>query len=403
MKKILDRIPRPTGAIPARAQMWLLGCLAAVIAITLVSFPGGPDPAADPGAETPDPARAATGVEVSSVEGAARRMREEAVRDAERRVRRELGAPEPRPDGLPQAPEPLPGTSGQHLDPAGPASYSASPEEEIEREERLRRYRSLRAPPLVQSVRDVPGKSSPPGRADPAAGGPADATPTAAGAPEVGRPDPPAAPKSSSKGVADTAAETYVLREGEFLEAVLVNRLSGEFTGPVVAMVSADVHDRRRLRLLVPRGSRAIGRADRVEEWGQSRLSVVFHRLILPDGSAVELGRSEGLNQVGESGLRDRVHRHYPSSFAAAGAVGILAGLSQAGGAPGIAGSRLGATRLSVGSGLSQAAERVLDRYLNRLPRITVREGHRVRIYLTEDLELPRYGDPRNRGKGELP
>ncbi|MDE0626741.1 MAG: hypothetical protein OXH99_10115 [Bryobacterales bacterium] len=403
MKKILDRIPRPTGAIPARAQMWLLGCLAAVIAITLVSFPGGPDPSADPGSETPDPARAATGVEVSSVEGAARRMREEAVRDAERRVRRELGAPEPRPDGLPQAPEPLPGTAGRHLDPAVPAYYSASPEEEIEREERLRRYRSLRAPPLVQSVRDVPGKSSPPGRANPAAGGPADAAPPAPGAPVVGRPDPPAAPKPSAEGVADTSTETYVLREGEFLEAVLVNRLSGEFTGPVVAMVSADVHDRRRLRLLVPRGARAIGRADRVEEWGQSRLSVVFHRLILPDGTAVELGRSEGLNQVGETGLRDRVQRHYPASFAAAGAVGILAGLSQAGGAPGIAGSRLGATRLSVGSGLSQAAERVLDRYLNRLPGITVREGHRVRIYLTEDLELPRYGDPRNRGKGELP
>ena len=125
------------------------------------------------------------------MEGAARRMREEAVRDAERRVRRELGAPEPRPDGLPRAPEPLPGAAAQHPDPAGPASYSASPEEEIEREERLRRYRSLRAPPLVQSVRDVPGKSSPPGRANPAAGGPADAAlPADAGAPVVSRAGP---------------------------------------------------------------------------------------------------------------------------------------------------------------------------------------------------------------------
>ena len=256
MKKILDRIPRPTGAIPARAQMWLLGCLAAVIAITLVSFPGGPDPSADPVAEPPDPARAATGVEVSSVEGAARRMREEAVREAERRVRTELGAPEPRPDGLPLAPEPLPGTAGQHLDPAGPGSYSASPEEEIEREERLRRYRSLRTPPLVQSVRDDPGRSFSPDRANPVADDAADAALPAAGAPEVLWPDTPAAPEPSAEGVADSATDTYVLREGEFLEAVLVNRLSGEFSGPVVAMVSADVHDRRRLRLLVPRGAR---------------------------------------------------------------------------------------------------------------------------------------------------
>ena len=397
MKKILDRIPRPTGAIPARAQVWLLGCLAAAIAVALVSFPGGPDPAAAPGAESPDTPPAASGVGVGSVDIAARRMREEAARNAERRLREELGEPEPRPDGLPHAPMPAPGAAA-----SSPGSQHVSAEDEIEREERLRRYRSLRTPPLVQSARNTPGTPAPPREPDPGPAGPAM---PAIPAQEARLPDTPPAklPATAGDRVPETGTETFILREGEFLEAVLVNRLSGDFSGPVVAMVSADVHDRQRLRLLVPRGSRVLGRATRVEDWGQSRLSVVFHRLILPNGAAVALGQGEGLNQVGETGLRDKVNRHYPSSLAAAGAVGALAGLSQAAGQPSMVASGLGAARVSMGSGLSQSAERILDRFLNRLPKITVREGHRVRIYLTEDLELPRYNSPPDRGKGELP
>ena len=197
------------------------------------------------------------------------------------------------------------------------------------------------------------------------------------------------------------SARTYVLREGEFLEAVLANRLSGDFVGPVNAMVSADVYDRRRRRLLVPRGTRAVGQASRVEDWGQSRLAVLFHRLILPDGTAIALGGSVGLNQIGETGLRDRVDRHYPATFAAAGAVGALAGLSQAVSPQEALTSRLGSARFSAGSGLSRAAERILDRYLNRLPKLTVREGHRIRIYLTKDLEIPAYDNPRPHWKGD--
>jgi type IV secretion system protein TrbI len=32
-----------------------------------------------------------------------------------------------------------------------------------------------------------------------------------------------------------------------------------------------------------------------------------------------------------------------------------------------------------------------MSRFLNRLPTVTIREGHRVKIYLTSDLQLPAY------------
>ena len=171
------------------------------------------------------------------------------------------------------------------------------------------------------------------------------------------------------------------IHEGSFLEAVLVTQLSGEFPGPVLAMVSAPLYSDDRQRVLIPRGARVVGTARAVETQDQSRLAVAFHRLLLPDGSRVDL-EFTGLNQVGESALRDQVNRRYLSTFAAAGAVGALSGLTLAGASP-------YGLRAGVGQGLGGSATSMLDRYLNRMPEITIRAGHRLRVWLTSDVLIP--------------
>ena len=157
--------------------------------------------------------------------------------------------------------------------------------------------------------------------------------------------------------------------------------------GPVLAVVSVPFYSADRQRILVPRGTRVIGTAQAVANQDQARLAVSFHRLILPDGRWISLD-FHGLNQVGEGALKDQVNRHYFSMFAAVGAVGVLSGLTAARGNPyegGAAGFRAGA-----GQGLGQAATRILDRFLNRLPTITIRAGHRLRVWFTSDVLVPR-------------
>ncbi len=171
------------------------------------------------------------------------------------------------------------------------------------------------------------------------------------------------------------------IHEGTFLEAVLVTQLSGEFPGPVLAMVSAPLYSADRQRVLIPRGARVVGTARAVQDRDQTRLAVAFHRLLLPDGSWVSL-EFTGLNQVGESALRDQVNRHYLSTFAAAGAVGALSGLTLAGASP-------YGLRAGVGQGLGGSTTSMLDRYLNRMPEITIRAGHRLRIWFTADVLVP--------------
>ena len=171
------------------------------------------------------------------------------------------------------------------------------------------------------------------------------------------------------------------IHEGTFLEAVLVTQLSGEFPGPVLAMVSAPLYSADRQRVLIPRGARVVGTARAVQDRDQSRLAIAFHRLLLPDGSWIDL-EFTGLNQTGESGLRDQVNRHYVSTFTAAGAVGALSGLTLAGASP-------YGLRAGVGQGLGGSATSMLDRYLNRLPEITIRAGHRLRVWFTADVLVP--------------
>ena len=174
--------------------------------------------------------------------------------------------------------------------------------------------------------------------------------------------------------------------EGSFLEAVLVTQLSGDFPGPVLANVSVPFYSADRQRVLIPRGARVVGSVEAVSGADQERLAVAFHRLIWPDGRSVSL-QFNGLNQIGESALKDAVNRHYFSMFAAAGAVGILSGLTAIGSNP-YAGGQQG-FQAGASQGLGETAVRILDRFLNRLPTITIRAGHRLRIWFTGDVLVP--------------
>ena len=100
----------------------------------------------------------------------------------------------------------------------------------------------------------------------------------------------PAAVPAASANAA--AGKTYVLFEGTILETVLINRLDGGFAGPVECLLSTDVYSNDRQHLLIPAGSKLLGETRKVDTFGQTRLAVVFHRLLMPDGYSVSLDNS---------------------------------------------------------------------------------------------------------------
>jgi type IV secretory pathway VirB10-like protein len=186
------------------------------------------------------------------------------------------------------------------------------------------------------------------------------------------------------------------LTEGTLIPAVLTNRLDGSAAGPVNCLVTSPVYDSTGQRVLIPAGARLLGRTTPVQSFGETRLAVAFHRLAMPNGTTYTLDRVVGLNQAGDTGLRDQVNQHYLATFGAASAVGLLSGLSQAFGARSVnADGPAVVVAGGAGDANAQAGTRVLDRFLNRPPTLTIREGHRVQVYLTADLDLPSYTDER--------
>jgi type IV secretion system protein TrbI len=191
--------------------------------------------------------------------------------------------------------------------------------------------------------------------------------------------------------------QPYLVYEGSVLDTVLMNRLDGDAVGPVKVLVSNPLYSHDHQHVIVPEGTVGLGEAKKIgaAAFGQQRrMAVVFHRLIMPDGYSVDLDQFRGLDQIGEEGLKDKVNNHYLQIFGTSIALGVVSGASeitQGGGTITTSGSQA-FTNGPAGS-VSQSATTILDRFIQIPPTITIREGHRVKVYFTQDVLLPAYSN----------
>jgi len=186
--------------------------------------------------------------------------------------------------------------------------------------------------------------------------------------------------------------QPFVVFEGTSIDTVLVNRLDGEFAGPLKVMVTNPIYSQDRQHLLIPEGSFILGDVQKVGGLGQKRLAVTFHRLLMPDGYSVDLEQFHGLDQAGATGLKDKVNNHYVEIFGASIALGVISGAAEATtSSQGYNETGSEAYKQGIASSLAQSGATVLDRFINIPPTITIREGHRIKVYITQDMLLPAY------------
>jgi type IV secretion system protein TrbI len=191
----------------------------------------------------------------------------------------------------------------------------------------------------------------------------------------------------------------YLIREGGFLDTVLVNQLDGDAAGPVITMVTEPLYSHDRQHILVPEGTKVYGEAKKIGGSGfgqQRRIAVIFHRLIMPDGYSIDLDQFDGINQIGEMGLKDKVNSHYVQIFGTSIALGVISGATQI--------MEGGSTINSTGrqefasgaaTGISNGATSTLGQFMQIPPTITIRPGHRVKVYFTQDIQIPAYSNHR--------
>jgi len=382
------RKPAP-GVLPKNAQSWVVIGLTAVIMLLL--WVSGPAHGAK-ATKNSDAVKTETVNGLSSGDIAARL-------DQERREQQTASMLQPR---LP-SPQAGPVENGYPI--GDPQTAAPAEQDPIKQDMRRRQYTSLFSSSVSLSYRPKQADETERSLADASSRLPLDLSGlqipnfTAVGAP--GAPSVQSTPtqaemphKRANPNFNQSIGKDYVVFEGTVLETALVTRLNGDFAGPIICMLTNNIYSHDGQRLLIPAGTKVLGETKRVEGFGQTRLAVAFHRLIMPDGYSVDLDQFQGLNQIGETGLKDQVNHHYFQIFGASVAVGAIAGLAEAGtnnSAVGVPQTTADAYRQGVAASLSQSSIHILDRFLNLLPTITIREGHRVKVYLMQDLLVPDY------------
>ncbi len=186
----------------------------------------------------------------------------------------------------------------------------------------------------------------------------------------------------------------YQVMAGTVIAAALVTGIKSDLPGDVIGAVTEPVYDTATGRyLLIPQGSRIFGKYNSQVAYGQSRVQVVWNRIILPDTSSLTLDNLAGTDPAGYAGLEDGVDWHWDRIFAGA-ALTTLLGVGAELAAPENRqnGDRvIIAGRDSMQDSVDQVGQEMTRRNLNIQPTLTERPGLPVRIIVNRDLVLRPY------------
>ena len=189
-------------------------------------------------------------------------------------------------------------------------------------------------------------------------------------------------------------ASPYQVMAGTIIPAALVTGINSDLPGQVIANVTEAVYDTATGRfLLIPQGSRLIGRYDSQVAFGQRRVLLVWTRLILPDTSSISLDRLPGIDPAGYAGLEDGVDWHWDRILAGA-ALSTLLGVGAELAAPNnndSTGSVTVAVRQSAQDTVNQVGQEITKRNLSIPPTLTIRPGFPMRVMVNKDLILRPY------------
>ena len=119
---------------------------------------------------------------------------------------------------------------------------------------------------------------------------------------------------SNTKAVTVKATEVNNLNrtiiQGKIINGVLETAINTDIPGMLRALVTRDVYAEQGVDIMIPKGSRLIGQYASQVKGGQTRVAVMWNRLVRPDGIDIEIA-SAGVDQLGRSGVAGDVYDHF--------------------------------------------------------------------------------------------
>lgn len=194
----------------------------------------------------------------------------------------------------------------------------------------------------------------------------------------------------------DSVDGQYALQAGSVIQATLITGITSDMpSGDVVAQVRQNIYDSLTgEHLLIPQGSKLIGKSGSAGGRGNARIGVSFNRIILPTGESITLPDQKAIDGVGYLGMKDQYTEHTGKLYSTGIMTALIAAAAQS-----ATGDSSGSDNRSPGQEAVSGAvadvldtmKTIIDRQSNVSPTITIRPGFEFSVFINQDLMLSEY------------
>jgi type IV secretory pathway VirB10-like protein len=191
----------------------------------------------------------------------------------------------------------------------------------------------------------------------------------------------------------------YLVMAGTAIPAVMVGGINSDLPGMVIGQVAENVYDTATGRfLLIPQGSRLIGAYDNMVSNGQTRVGVIWNRVIFPDTESIDLGSMEGADQGGYAGFHDQVNTHFWSKIGSAILISIAGAGVQLSQPQAVNGQNYNSQQIAaaaLGQQFGELGQEYARAGLSIPNTLEIRPGYRFVVMVNKDMHLRPYVDHR--------
>lgn len=196
---------------------------------------------------------------------------------------------------------------------------------------------------------------------------------------------------------ADGRVQPGVIAQHSIIPVALYQTINSDVPGDVACVVTMDVYESfpntSRRRLLIPKGTRIMGRYNNDVRPGQERVVSAYNRLLMPNGLSVNLGGMQGYDLSGMAGVSDEVDNHFWKMFGSSFLIAGIAAVIDKYTAPETVAVNTNSASLSGAAGqtLNDVTRTILERNRNIPPTLIIKQGHKFNILVAKDMALPEY------------
>ncbi|AZO07788.1 conjugal transfer protein TrbI [Mesorhizobium sp. M3A.F.Ca.ET.080.04.2.1] len=187
----------------------------------------------------------------------------------------------------------------------------------------------------------------------------------------------------------------YELKRGSVIPATLITGINSDLPGRITAQVSQNVYDSATgHHLLIPQGTKLLGRYDSKVSFGQSRVLVVWTDIIFPNGATLQIGGMAGTDAQGYGGFRDKVDRKWLQTFGSAILIAVIGtGIDMAvpeSSTLAAQDTASDAARRNFAETFGRVADRTIQRNMDVQPTLEIRPGYKFNVLVDQDIVFPR-------------